>query len=555
MIFIKSKINSRGNLSMNTRRSFIKTSSVASAVLLPGNISRLWGGKKTSIAEPSFDEANVKPLIDAAMNKGKALGADYSDVRLVHNFEVRISNSNISYGESISAGLRALIDGCWGFAAGNVWNQTEMVRLANEAAEQARVIAKVRKKRSELSPLAQTANGSWIMPIELDPIGLNPDEIVVQGNALKSYASNYLQYKGASLIGYEFKCTGMKQVKYFGSTDDAFCFQTLYNTFGIIRLAIRYKNIDVQVPLETLTPAGVGMERFLKSDVRIDLKKLIDETLFDIDLPFKPLDVGRYDIVVDSNSTGDLVGKTIGIATELDRVMGYEANAGGTSYIKDPDTEYLALEMGSNLLNVSANRSQIGAAATVKWDDEGVQPRDFSIVKDGILSGFANGRESSTWLRNHVMESNGCISVGSEPVDILGSGGAVNVPLIHVPNLIMEADDSNEDFDSMIAGLEKGIAFKGMQNLMDFQQLNGLGFGKAYEVKAGKITARLGNAGVLFRALELWKSLKSIGGKSSVTTYGKVAEKGEPSQTVYYSVSAPPVLFKEATIVDTIRRG
>ena len=31
-----------------------------------------------------------------------------------------------------------------------------------------------------------------------------------------------------------------------------------------------------------------------------------------------------------------LVEQTFGVATQLDRALGYEANAGGTSYIDDP---------------------------------------------------------------------------------------------------------------------------------------------------------------------------------------------------------------------------
>jgi hypothetical protein len=95
---------------------------------------------------------------------------------------------------------------------------------------------------------------------------------------------------------------------------------------------------------------------------------------------------------------------------------------------------------------------------------------------------------------------------------------------------------------------------------MDQQNLSGLGFlGGMYEIKKGKRVSRCGGpgsaTGFLFRAPELWKNITAIGGACSFMRYplGK-SVKGEPPQTVRYSVGAVPAVVKNVALVD-VRRG
>src|SRR5690606_30459856 len=101
----------------------------------------------------------------------------------------------------------------------------------------------------------------------------------------------------------------------------------------------------------------------------------------------------RYDIVMDARIMTQLVGLTVGTAAELDRVLGYEANAGGTSYLAPPKEQLGNFELGPDFLNISANRSREGALATVKWDDEGVEPETYDLIRDGVLVDYHTTRE------------------------------------------------------------------------------------------------------------------------------------------------------------------
>ncbi|HEY8510261.1 MAG TPA: hypothetical protein VIL32_18035, partial [Steroidobacteraceae bacterium] len=107
-----------------------------------------------------------------------------------------------------------------------------------------------------------------------------------------------------------------------------------------------------------------------------------------------------------------------------------------------------------------------------------------------------------------------------------------------------------------IAGMESGVAIRGLNIDMDFQGLNGLGTtDRLYEIKNGKKVARIVGAGVLFRAPELWKGLRALGGRNSSRRYGTFAVKGAPAQRGYHSVTAPPAVFDQLTLIDVKRKA
>jgi hypothetical protein len=86
---------------------------------------------------------------------------------------------------------------------------------------------------------------------------------------------------------------------------------------------------------------------------------------------------------------------------------------------------------------------------------------------------------------------------------------------------------------------------------MDHQRLSGMGFMiRACEVKKGKRVSRvIGADRFLFRAPELWKNLLAVGGTKSAAWFGGRSEKGEPSQSMPFSVSAVPALVKDIVAI------
>ena len=82
--------------------------------------------------------------------------------------------------------------------------------------------------------------------------------------------------------------------------------------------------------------------------------------------------------------------------TELDRVVGYEANYAGTSFIKMADIGKLM--MGSKLFNITADRTMPGGMCTVGYDDDGVKSQQWPLVREGRLVGLQTNRETAHYM-------------------------------------------------------------------------------------------------------------------------------------------------------------
>ena len=75
-----------------------------------------------------------------------------------------------------------------------------------------------------------------------------------------------------------------------------------------------------------------------------------------------------------------------------------------------------------------------------------------------------------------------------------------------------------------------------------------------YRVRKGKRTSYLKNAECLFRAPDLWKNLKAIGGKGSVVQSAATVWKGQPSQRLFFGIAAVPTLFANVAVGDIARQ-
>jgi TldD protein len=495
-------------------------------------------------AVPPIESERIRELAFRAVEAARDAGAAYADVRLTHTRMRRITAAgDIGDEEQVAVGVRALVAGRWGFASSPMWSRDEVARLGREAAYQAKSAAAGPAYEVVLADVPVVHDEHWTMPVEVDPFEVSPFEIADYLAALTNFVSRFPGHRSdvASANFYV-------QEKAFASSAGSYCTQRLYRTEGELSLAFE----GVRRRLDALTPAGMGWELFTGQQLREEIRRLMGELEEDAKLPVKPVEVGRYEVVCDAISAATLLESTLGTATQLDRVLGFEANASGTSYLSDPLAMLGSHQVGVPALTLTANRNERGAAGTVRWDDEGVESEEFTLVRDGILADFQTTRESASWLAEYyrgtgrAVRSHGCAVAPS----------ALEIPLQHVPNLRLAAGPDHLDFDSAIAGVKSGLAVRGLVVDVDFQGGAGLGrSGLVYEIKGGQRVARVVGAGFLFRSAELWKDVVALGGHGSVQRFGMMARKGEPAQATYHSVAAPPVVFGQFTVIDPTRKA
>lgn len=533
-----------------TRRELLKVGiSAAALVAVPRPVLAYFGGGPEPV--PPIQDPRVKELAFRAVEAAMDAGSTYVDVRLTHtrarSFGLAMV-TNINDSEELTVGVRALVDGYWGFAGSATWSPEEMARLGREAVQHAKINALGLVRVVDLAPKPVVTDAHWQTPVEIDPFEVSPFEIVDYQKGLQYFVARDREFT-LSHRATRFEV----REEAFACSDGSYVTQRLYGSDGVITLTYTPEaGQQMEWLLDGLSRAGVGWELYAGQPLRDRIERLKEEMKEHWMLPVKPVEVGRYPTVCDARSVAGLIDATLGSSTELDRALGYEANADGTSFLNDPLEMIGSFEVANPILTLNANRSEPGGAATVRWDAEGVEPAEFTLVQDGVLVDFQTTRESAGWLADHYRDqgrpfrSHGCAFAQT----------ANHAPLQRRPNLVVEPGEEALDFDDLVTGLEDGIAIKGLHIEIDFQGLNGMGVGqRVYEIKGGKPVARVVGAGFLFRAPELWKSLAVLGGAQSVRRYGLETRKGQPAQEAHHSVTAPPAVFEQFTVIDALRKA
>jgi TldD protein len=271
-------------------------------------------------------------------------------------------------------------------------------------------------------------------------------------------------------------------------------------------------------------------------------------------LSAKPVEPGRYDLLLHPSNLWLTVHEVIAHPTELDRALGFEANYAGTSFIAPPEQVLGKLRIGSELLNVVGDREQPGSLGAVGWDDEGVRPVKFDIIKDGVFVDYQTTREQASLLGDYYRGA-------GKPVRSYGCSYAqswADVQFQRMPNVSMVPGTADETWESLIAKMDRGIAIMGDGSFsIDQQRYNGQFAGQLfYEVRGGKIVGQLKDVAYQFRTPEFWKSLTAIGGARSYHLGGAFGDaKGQPGQSNAVSHGCVPSLFQQVNIINTGRRA
>jgi TldD protein len=269
-------------------------------------------------------------------------------------------------------------------------------------------------------------------------------------------------------------------------------------------------------------------------------------------LPHRTLDVGRYPVIFDGRTLGSVLGRTLGPALELDRILGFEADAAGTSFVTPP-SEFLGQPVSSPLLTVKCNRA-LPSVTAVKWDDEGVEASEYPLITAGQLNSFHVSRQAAAALseddvlRGAHLRPQGC-SVALDAGD---------VPLVRTPHLTVSPGATKASVEDLYKGMTRGILVLNAQNLTTDQQCaNNLlqtpyADGLMLLIEKGQLVARMEHNAIQFGTKSLLtRQLIALGDASTVQDYDFATLKGMPAQTVLQSTQAPAGLFKDVDVIST----
>jgi len=500
-----------------------------------------------------------KELADVALNEAKSKGASYADVRIGRYLNQSIFTRenqvrNMANTESYGIGIRVLADGCWGFAATDKLDQDSIARTTGLAIAIAKGNARFMAEPVQLAPQKGVGEVSWKTPLTK-----NAFEVPISEKVALLLETNAAAMKnGASFVTSNLFM--INEQKYFASTDGSYIDQDIHRiwpTFtvtGVDKASGKFESRD-----SLSAPRGMGYEYLtagspyqvggspvtLYSD-RYDMVADAAAAALQVKEKMKAKSVqpGKYDLVLDPTHLGLTIHESTGHPTELDRVLGYEANYAGTSFLTLDKWKSKQFNYGSELVHVVADRKQVGSLGAVGYDDEGVPAQQWDLIKNGILVNYQTIRDQAHIIG--LSASQGCCYADSWN----------SIQFQRMPNVSLQPNPKVRAVEDLIKDVEKGIYIMGRGSYSIDQQRYNFQFGGQlfYEISQGKIVGMLKDVAYQSNTQEFWNALVDMADARDYRLFGTFFDgKGQPSQVSAVSHGSSTSRFNGVNVINTAR--
>ena len=516
-----------------SRREFLKrTGLVVGATALPG--LALEAGQ----ARAADMDGNKANLADVALSVAKDRGASYADIRInrqrvedlwTRERQVQYVSNNVSYG----FGVRVIVEGAWGFAASRLVTPDEIRRVTEQAVAIAKANASYVRSPVRLAP-ADKVEATWTSSFRKNPFDVSVDDKLAFLLELNEAA---LAVKGVSFVN-----SGMTWVderKFFASSEGSRVEQYLVRGQPYFEVtAVDRDKGDYQSRTTLRTGASAGYE-YIETVPWIDEAAQAGEEAVQ-KLTAKPVEPGKYDLVIHPTNLWLTIHESVGHSTELDRALWWEADYAGTSFLT-PDKAG-KLKFGSPMVNFVADRLQPSGLATVGYDDEGVAAQRWHLVKDGIFVDWQTTRDLAPLIGRD--KSYGCLYA-----DSWGT-----VPIARMPNVSLQPGEKDVSLEELVSGVKRGILIHGTGSWSIDQQRYNFQFGGQVfrEIKDGKIGGMLRDVVYQSRTTDFWGSIDGLGGRSSYEIGGAfTCGKGEPTQLAPVSHGCPVARARNVNVLNS----
>jgi TldD protein len=541
------------------RRTFLNMSTLAFGSMLIPVAGRAIAAEE--LLSPMAVAAK-KALADTALNAATKAGASYCDVRIGRYLNQFVTTrdlnvENVVNTESAGVGVRVICNGAYGFAATSDMSPDGIANAARQAVAIAKANAKLQTEPVQLAPVKGVGEVSWATPYKKDwrtvPIKDKADLLIAANKAGMDNGANFMQ----SML------FQVNQQKYFASTDGSYIDQDLHRLWapfnatavdkatGKFRsrnglgspVGMGYEYLDARPEHKIKAAGGVATLYTNSYDMIEDARAAGRDAKRK--LTAKSVTPGKYDLMLSPEHLFLTIHESVGHPTELDRVLGYEANYAGTSFATLDKWESKKFKYGSEIVNLYADKTTPGSLGAVGYDDEGVRCKQWDIIKDGVLVNYQATRDQA-----HIIgekESHGCSYADSWS----------NVQFQRMPNVSLAAGKKKMSPDDMVKGIKKGIYIVGDGSFSIDQQRYNFQFGGQlfYEIKDGKIGQMLEDVAYQANTQEFWSACAGICDEKDWRMGGSFFDgKGQPPQISIVSHGSSTARFNGINVINTARK-
>ncbi|MCS7141923.1 MAG: TldD/PmbA family protein [Candidatus Nitrosocaldus sp.] len=384
-------------------------------------------------------------LASTAIRHAVALGAGYADVR----YEYRESRwllledarvEHVAYSRERGMGIRVLVNGAWGFYAISEPSSRDEVRDGvDKACRLARGASSRLKDRDRVRLAdARAYRDDVIMPFRKDTRE-RFDELVALArhadDAMRSVDRERRLHRRSISTGYDYV------EKMFVNSEGSRIVQRYMDTVMSISATAHEGSLNETVSRTEGGRGGLEMLAERADAVGMASRVASDALML---LNARPAKEERATVIMDPDFVALLTHEILGHPSEADRVLGYEmAWAGGAWW-----AGMLGRRIGSTLLNVSDDPTIEGSLGHYMYDDEGVKAGEKMLVRDGVLVGHMQSRETASIFN-------------VEPNAGMRATGYEFMPLIRMACTYIKPGDHS--LDEMVKGVKHGYMVYGQK--------------------------------------------------------------------------------------------
>jgi TldD protein len=424
----------------------------------------------------------LKDTLAKTVDYGRSLDAEYVEVRAQTLFKTLLTTKDgtvegAKEGTEGGAGVRALVNGAWGFVSlGKLEPKLlteavdEAVRLAKAASLRVkspvklaevksvedRVVAKPRRNPRDVS-----------MEEKIDNV-LRMDRAVFGCDSrIKSCTISYLDVTGTNyFVNSDGTCIEQDKLyvwsRILASARESSVFASAREEIGSTS---GYEVFDAE------TPEKVGM---------MVAKRVVEQ------LRAKTPKGGAFPAVIGPNVVGVFIHEAMGHLAEADLTL-----SGSVLYDK------LGKQIASDAVTVYDDGTVEGAFGSFRYDDEGVRTQKTALIENGTLTGLMHSRETAKKL-------------DMKPTGNARAEDFRFEPIIRMRNTYLAAGDRS--FEELVEDVDFGYylkSFRGGQANLDgtFQ----VGIQEAYEIVKGQIGEPVRSASISGNTLETLRRVEAVG--------------------------------------------
>ena len=476
----------------------------------------------------------MRDLTDRALDTATARGAAYAEARVVRRDERAIvvktgTVAALATSESEGIGVRALVDGAWGFAATRSLGPADVERVADDAVRIARASATAIRRPVQLDE-RRPAHGTYATDVRIDPFAVPLERTTA---TLLDADARMRAVEGVAFT--EALFAAQREAKTFAASDGSFVEQTITHVGGSIE-ANAVEGDEVQRRSYPDNGGGyraAGYEWFEELRLVEQAERVAGEAVALLHAPQCP--PGRRTLVLDPSQLYLQIHESCGHPTELDRVFGTEAAYAGTSFLT---TDKLgSFRYGSELVDIVADATAPGGLGSFGWDDEGVAAQSVPLVKEGIFVGYQSSRETAPRLGRK--SSGGMRADGWNRIPLIRM---TNINLLPRPGMTLEQIIEDTD-DGLYLHTNRSWSIDDRR--LNFQFATEV----AWEIKGGKLGQMYRNPTYTGITYEFWRNCDAVGDASSYRLLGTPnCGKGEPGQAAHVGHGCSGARFRDVQV-------